>query len=218
MNFRSLLLWSLLSLVVAATAYAGPQEKKQKQGDEDPFGDLFGDSLGDTKVNLKNLTKDVKKEKRDRGLKAKQAVIKDKISIKLSNVFAAKMIRMDPRRGCVPADTAKMKITSITVNDFPIRSPPFAVCLSIESDAQRSVRITTAVASPRNRKIARSESSIDFRGKPALDHIMEFPPVELTREGQYFYVVEVDGRPSGRLPLFKVLREQQKQKSVPVRN
>ena len=214
---RQLLPLSIVAALLLAVVPAAAQDKGKKgEGGDDPFGDLFGDSLGGDKVDLKDLTKDVKKGKRDTGLKAKQAIIKDKITIKLERVFAAKMIRMDRRRGCVPADRAKMKITAITVDDVPVRSPPFAVCLSIASDAHRSVRITTSVVSPKNRKIARAESTIDFRGKPALDHIMEFPPVELRQTGQFFYAVEIDGKPSGRLPLFEVVREQATEEPVPV--
>jgi hypothetical protein len=40
--------------------------------------------------------------------------------------------------------------------------------------------------------------------------------VELRQTGQFFYAVEIDGKPAGRLPLFEVVREAPAEQPVPV--
>lgn len=201
----------LLLLVLGVAAASALAEEPKKKGDDDPFGDLFGDSLGGSDKgagDLKDLTKDVHKEDHKKGLKPKSVEIKDKATISLVRVFAAERIRMHPKRGCEPADRDRTKVTEMTVEDVPSPIPPFAVCLTLSADAYREMRITTTVVSPKNRKIGRAESVVDFRGKPTVDHIMTFPSLEVKQTGQYFYAVDIDGKPAGRLPLFEVKKGQ----------
>lgn len=197
----------LLGVTLSVPALAQDKGKKGK-GEGDPFADLFGDSLGGSE-GLGDLTKGVK-HKDSGGLKPKASAYKDKATIELQKVFAARWIKMHRSRGCVPADRNRTKIVQIDVDDLPARTPPLAVCLTIGSDAHREVRISTAIVSPKNRRIAKAESVIDFRGKPVLDHIMQFPEIEFRRTGQYFYRVEIDGELAGKMPLFTVAGERER--------
>lgn len=194
------LLWSLLFAATFSTAALG-------WGEDDPFGDLFGDSLnseGSSIDKLRDTTKDIKVKSKNDALAPKSAETGGDGKIELVKAFAASRIRVHPKRGCEPTDRRKTKLRQLTFNELPIKGPAYAVCLRLNSAVGREVRLTTAIVDARNRKIARAESVVSFRGKRSVDHVMEFPAATYRLEGQYEYLVEVEGEEAGRLPLLVV--------------
>jgi hypothetical protein len=66
-----------------------------------------------------------------------------------------------------------------------------------------SMRLT--VIDPRGSRVNNAESNINFAGRPGkIDHIMSFPAPIFKTPGQYFYVIDLDGKEAGRIPLFTV--------------
>lgn len=199
--------WAVLGALALAST-AGADEKKK--GD-DPFADLFGDSLKSDKKqeDLKAVTGQVKADTSTGGLKVKEVESKGGDKIELVRVFAAQKIRIHPKRGCEPADRQKTRVRELTFNEVPITGPAYAVCLTMRSGLSRPVRMTTFIVDPRKKKIGRAETSIDFRGKPQVDHVMEFPALRYDLPGKYEYWVEVEGKKVGGLYLLDVIVDDQ---------
>jgi hypothetical protein len=200
------LVWGVL--VVAHGARADDKKadgKKEEKKGEDPFAELFGDSLDDRpQRDLRDITKGIGEKKAATGLTPKADAVDENAKVELARVFAAKRIRIHKDRGCEPADAERTRISDITVDALPARVQAFSVCLTLNSRAGREMRVATAVVDAKNRKVARAESVVSFRGKPVIDHVMEFPPVELKESGTYSYAIDVEGKEAGRLPLFLV--------------
>jgi len=176
-------------------------------GDDDPFGDLFGDSLkkGGSNIDaLRDTTKDIKTKQKGDALAPKEEETGGDAKIELLSAFAAQKIRIHPKNGCEPTDRKKTRLRELTFNQLPFKGPPYAVCLRMSSGLGREVRLTTAIVDARNRRVARAESVVSFRGKRSVDHVMEFPAAEYRLEGQYDYLVEVEGEEIGRVPLLVV--------------
>ena len=103
-----------------------------------------------------------------------------------------------------PADRARTRVRELTFNELPIVGPDYSVCLRLRSDLGRQMRMTTFIVDPRKKKIGRADTSIDFRGKKEVDHVMAFPALRYETQGQYKYVVELEGEPAGELDLLVV--------------
>ena len=65
--------------------------------------------------------------------------------------------------------------------------------------------MSVAIVDPRNLRVARAEDVVDFSGRAGrIEHVLEFPETTFKTAGQYFYLVEMDGKEIGRLPIFEV--------------
>ena len=62
--------------------------------------------------------------------------------------------------------------------------------------------MSVAIVDSRNQRVAKGEDVIDFRGRPKMDHVLAYPAPVFKMAGQYFYVVDLDGKEVGRMPIF----------------
>ena len=157
--------------------------------------------------DMKQATEGVGAGKKGDALAPKGAAVSDDAPVQLLSAFAAQHIEIDRTRGCHAAGKEKRKITSWTFDEVPARGVPFEVCLALASKAGREMQMTVAIVDMRNQRVARAEDVIDFRGKPRIDHVLAFPAPTFKSTGQHFYVVDLDGKEVGRLPLFVVAAE-----------
>jgi hypothetical protein len=191
-----------LAVVVSAPSRAD-EPKKEPKGD--PFGDLFGETKqGSGMSDLKAATGEIDGKSKNEALAPREAVVDDNAGVELVRVFAAERIVIHRERGCEPADRQKTKLKFLAFSDVPTKGPPYSVCVTLKSRAGREMRIATSIVDPKNHRVARSESVVSFRGKTTIDHVMEFPSIEYKFSGPYQYVVDIDGKEAGRMPLIEV--------------
>ena len=74
----------------------------------------------------------------------------------------------------------------------------------MKSKIGREVRVTTRIVDAKGRRVGVGNDVLDFRGKPVLHHILDFPPLTFREQGKHFYVIELDGKKAKKLPLFEV--------------
>lgn len=192
---------ALVVALLSTTALA--DEKKSK--DADPFADLFGESKQGSDVrDLKAVTGAIDGKGKSDALAPREAIVDETAGVELVRAFAAERIVVHKERGCEPGDKAKTKLKFITFSEVPVKGPPYAVCVTLKSKAGREMRIATSIVDPKNHRVARSESVVSFRGKTTIDHVMEFPSVDYKIAGPYLYVVDIDGKEAGRLPLIDI--------------
>jgi hypothetical protein len=194
-----------VAFLFAGAANADDKKKKDDKGATN-FDDLFG-SAPQKPSSLDAMKKASDgvgaKTGSNNGLAAKTGTVDDNAAVTLMNVFAAEHILHDDKKGCQSKD--KIKIAEWTFDDTPARGKPFEVCLTVASQIGREVRIDTAVVDSRNGRIATgSGDMLNFSGHTKVDSILAFPAPMFNMPGQYFYVVDVDGKEAGRLPLFVV--------------
>lgn len=188
---------------------AGDDEKNEKSSEkkakEDPFGDLFGAPAATGGLDsLKAATQGVKKSDNKNALKPKQAKIRDGANVSFPMIFAAQRIRLDRKKGCVPATRKTIRIKEFQFSQLPAQTVPFSVCLRIASDAGRLMRMSVALVGPRMKRVAHAESVADFTGKDELDHILDWPALNIPTPGVYHYVVDLDGKRVAKIPVFEV--------------
>lgn len=197
-------------IFVSAAGMAEEKKNKPPPKSDDPFGDLFGGSEtapSDSNAldEIRKASQEIKRGKKESVLAPKESELDQEINIALKDVFAAQRIVIHPKRGCEPAGRKKVKITTLTFDTLPAQGPPLVVCLTLESTAGREVRISTSIVGPRRKKISRAESTINFRNLKKVDHVMEYPPSQISKPGLYEYVVDIEGKTLGRLSLFSVV-------------
>jgi len=125
--------------------------------------------------------------------------------VQLLKVFAAERINQDKKLGCQPGGRDKKKLVDWTFDEVPAKANVgFEVCLTLTSKAGREMNMNVAIVDARNQRVAKASDVIDFRSRPKIDHVLEFPPPVFKGAGQHFYVVDLDGKEVGRLPLFVV--------------
>lgn len=181
------------------------EEKKKK----DPnFDDLFGapPAKGSGSLDaMKKATEGVNtKTSSGTGLDAKVGTIDNEAGVQLLNVFAAEVVTQDKKLGCQAGGRDKKKIAYWTFDETPAKGAPFEVCLTLASKAGREMNMSVAIVDTRNQRVAKAEDVIDFRGRPKIDHVLAYPAPNFKLPGQYFYVVDLDGKEVGRLPIFVV--------------
>lgn len=195
----------LVTALVALPALAADDKGGKKKQDVN-IDDLFG--APPPKQNLdamKKATEGVNtKAKTGTGLDAKVGTVDNDAGVQLLNVFAAETITQDKKLGCQAGGRDKKKIGFWTFDEVPSKGQPFEVCLTLASKAGREMNMSVAVVDSRNQRIAKAEDVVDFRGRPKIDHVLAYPAPLFKLAGQYFYVVDLDGKEVGRLPLFTV--------------
>jgi hypothetical protein len=202
----------VLPAVVAALALvAGPalaDDKKAKPKADADVDAFFSDTPATKKSTVEDLTKasaGVAHKSPTAGMAPKAAEVNDDAPVQLHAVFAAQKIVMDKKLGCQPGGKDKKKVTFWTFDDLPETGVPFEVCVTLSSKAGREMSMSVSIVDPRNARIVRGEDVIDFRGRTTrMDHVLEFPAPQFKVAGQYAYVVELDGKEVGRLPIFEV--------------
>jgi hypothetical protein len=193
------------ALLLSASA-AHADDKPGKKPDAN-FDDLFGapPAKGSGGVDaMKKATDGVGVKTSKDGLAAKVDAVDTDASVKLINAFAAETINQDKKLGCQPSGRDKIKIASWEFDDVPSRGKPFEVCLTMVSNAGREMNMHIAIVDARNGRVANAEDVVDFRGRTKLDHVLAYPAPLFKLAGQYFYVVDLDGKEVGRMPLFVV--------------
>jgi hypothetical protein len=198
---------ALLALaVVVTTLPAAAGDKKSKK--QDVSVDSFFDSPPETKSGDDDLKKAAAglgaKDKLD-ALAPKSGNVDDEAEVKLHAVFAAETIVLDKKLGCQPGGKRHERVTYWAFDDLPETGVPFQVCLNLSSKAGRQMSMTVSIVDPRNSRIVRAEDVIDFTGRTGrIDHVIEFPATTFKTAGPYQYLVEMDGKEVGRLPIFEV--------------
>jgi len=183
-----------------------------KGGDKN-FDDLFGAPPakgGNNNLDaMKKATDGMgAKTTKGSGLDAKLGSIDNDAPVTLLNVFAAEHIVQDKKMGCQAGGTTKKKVVEWDFDDVPAKGKNFEVCLTLTSQAGREMNMHIAIVDSRNVRIANAEDVIDFRGRQKIDHVLEYPAPMFKSAGQYFYVVDLDGKEIGRLPIFVVKVQQ----------
>lgn len=199
----------LFALLFALPSAADDKDtKKKKPAAADASVDAFFDAPTTPKSSMDALNKATEgmahKEKKD-GIAPKVAESNEDAPVNLHAAFAAQKIVMDKKLGCQPGGKDKKKLTFFTFDDLPQAGVPIEVCVTVSSKAGREMSMSVAIVDPRNARIVKAEDVIDFRARTSrMDHVLEFPAPMFKVAGQYFYVVELDGKEVGRLPLFEV--------------
>ncbi|MBM4281879.1 MAG: hypothetical protein FJ137_14365 [Deltaproteobacteria bacterium] len=198
---------SLLALVVALAAapVAVASDKKSKK-------DVSVDSFFDPPPAKRSDADDLKKAAAGLGAKdttdtlaPRTGTVDAEADVKLHAVFAAEVIVLDKKFGCQPGGRRRERVTYWSFEDLPETGVPFQVCLNVSSKAGRQMSVTVSVVDPRNSRIVRAEDVIDFAGRTGrIDHVIEFPATTFKTPGMHQYLVEMDGKEVGRLPIFDV--------------
>ena len=199
---------SLVTCSIPALAQDKP--KKPESGNADPFGDLFGDpapASGETSSldAIEKASKAITRDEQGGGLKPKETEDTGDLSVQLVRALAAPRIYVHPKRGCEPAGRKKKKTEMLRFEALPAQGPALVVCLVLESKVGRKASISTAIVGPRKKRVSKSESTINFGKSVQVNHIMEYPPAIYKNPGQYEYVVDIEGKTVGRIPLYTVI-------------
>ncbi|MDP2339332.1 MAG: hypothetical protein Q8O67_00120 [Deltaproteobacteria bacterium] len=203
---RSVSLVVVMAALVALPALAADKKKPKADADVDAFFDPPKDSKKATSLDDLNKASSGMgtKEKKD-GMAPKGGVVDDEAPVNLHAVFAAQKIVMDKKLGCQPAGRDKKKLTFFTFDELPQAGVPFDVCVTVSSKVGREMSMSVAVIDARNARVVKAEDVIDFRGRAGrMDHVLEFPAPMFKMAGPYQYLIELDGKEVGRLPLFEV--------------
>lgn len=199
-----------LSLLLALSLLALPAlagDKKKPKDDGVNIDDLFGapPSKGSNLDAMKKATEGVGAKAGGDALAPKVDAVDKDASVTFLGVFAAERINQDKKLGCQPAGRDKRKLKQWTFDEVPARAPQgFEVCLTLASKAGREMNMSVAIVDARNQRVAKAEDVVDFRGRNKIDHVLEYPAPVFKMTGQYFYVIDLDGKEAGRLPIFTV--------------
>jgi hypothetical protein len=202
--------FSLVVVVVALVALPALAADKKAKPKADADVDAFFDPPKDSKkaTSMDDLTKassGMGTQEKNAGRAPKGGVVDDEAPVNLHAVFAAQKIVMDKKLGCQPAGRDKKKLTFFTFDELPQAGVPFDVCVTVSSKVGREMSMSVAVIDPRNSRVVKAEDVIDFRGRAGrMDHVLEFPAPMFKVAGSYQYLIELDGKEVGRLPLFEV--------------
>lgn len=203
---RALAVVVALAAPLALAEGAGKDDKKAGQEEAPSLDDLFGDTLstGSSVNDLKAATEGLESQTGQGGLKPKTEIADPDAGVQLLGAFAAERIVITRKEGCIPADPQRTKVTFIELDEVPGKGPAFSTCLQMQSKAGRQMRLSAFIVDGRNRRVAKAEGVVDFRGKPRLDYVLDFPPVPFRAAGPYLLAIDLDGKPAGKLPLFEV--------------
>ena len=206
----------LLLVTLCAGAPAGAEEAKGappgggaqgRPAEQAPnLDELFGDSLGggSSMQDLKDATQGIGSKTTSDGLKPKTDVHDPNAKVSFLGAFAAERIVVTKKEGCIPAGRERKKVVTIELNQLPSKGPVFSTCVSMESTVGRQMHLAASIVDARNRRVAKAEGVADFAGRPKLDYVLDFPAVPFQLAGPYQLVVDLDGKPAARLPLFDV--------------
>jgi hypothetical protein len=196
----------LLAVVVVATSL--PAAAAEKKGKKEVSVDSFFDPPPEKKAaddDLKKAAAGLGARDKVDTLAPKSGAVDEEAEVKLHAVFAAEVIVMDKKLGCQPGGKKRERVTYWAFEDLPETGVPFQVCLNLSSKAGRQMSTTVSIVDPRNSRIVRAEDVIDFAGRTGrIDHVIEFPATTFKMPGPYQYLVEMDGKEVGRLPIFEV--------------
>lgn len=198
---------ALLTAFALIALIALPSLAEDKKKKDPNFDDLFGAPPAKDSGSLdamKKATEGVTNKAKGSELNAKSHAIDHEAPVQLLNAFAAEVITQDKKVGCMAGGRDKKKIGHWTFDETPAKGTPFEVCLTLASKSGREMNMSVQIVDARNQRVAKAEDVIDFRGRPKIDHVLAYPAPMFKLPGQYFYVVDLDGKEAGRLPLFVV--------------
>lgn len=197
---------TLIAAMLALPALADDKKDKGKGADPGNFDDLFGAPPPKNNLEeMKKATQGVGNKTDSSGLAPKEDESDPNAGVQLLKVFAAEKIAQDKKLGCQPGGRDKKKLVDWTFDEVPAKANVgFEVCLTLASKAGREMNMSVSIVDARNQRVAKASDVIDFRGRPKIDHVLEFPAPTFKNAGQHFYVVDLDGKEVGRLPLFVV--------------
>ena len=201
----------VIALVLTAALFSLPaladdKKKPPPANNGGNFDDLFGKPAAPSGLDaMKKATDGMgAKTSKDSSLGAKLNDVSDDTSVVLLNVFAAEKITTDKVKGCQPGGASKKKVVEWDFNEVPAKGKNFEVCLTMSSKAGREMNMHIAIVDTRNVRVANADDVVDFRGRSKIDHVLEYPAPTFKQAGQYFYVVDLDGKEVGRMPIFVV--------------
>lgn len=202
---------ALFAPLVGALLLAPPALAEEKPS-SDAFGDLFGDSLSGAKQNKLNEVKEAAGEVKTGGerqtLQPKGKTEEGEGRVDFLDHFVAERIQITKKEGCIPAEPQRVRITYLEYLEVPAKSPKLSLCLKMASRVNRQVRITATIVNPRLKRVARAESVVSFANATRTDHVLDYPELHLDMTGQYLLIIDIDGKPAARLPLFDVRQPQ----------
>ncbi len=194
-----------------AEAQKAEAQKAEAQKDgksDDAFGDLFGDSLSGSKKNrmddLEEAAGNVKAGGHSDALLPKAKSNTGTGGVDFLDQFVAERIQVTKKEGCIPAEPDRIRLTYLEYYEVPAKSPKLSLCLKMSSRVNRQVRITATIVNPRLKRVARAESVVSFAGTQRADHVLDYPEMNLDMTGKYLLMVDIDGKPVAKLPLFDV--------------
>ncbi|HEY1100542.1 MAG TPA: hypothetical protein VGF99_16495 [Myxococcota bacterium] len=207
---RSLSAALLLVTLAAGSAVAddakdkgGKKETKKEDSAVDAFFGTPPPAKGSNLDALKNAADGVAVSEK-KGLTAKDAVVSDETKVTVHGAFAAEKIVTDKKLGCQPAKNMK-KLSYFAFDEVPSEGIPLEVCVTLSSKAGREVALSVSIVDPRNSRVARADSTVDFSGRSTkVDHVIAFAPPFFKVAGPYTYLLEIDGKEVARVPLFDV--------------
>lgn len=192
------------ALFVSLPALASPDEKKGG----DAFGDLFGDSLSGAKQNklgeLEQAAGEVKTNAQGDALQPKGKTDTGNEGVEFLDQFVAERVQITKKEGCIPAEPQRVRVTYLEYLEFPAKSPKLSLCLKMSSRVNRQVRLTATIVNPRLKRVGRAESVVSFAGATRTDHVLDYPELHLDMAGPYQLLIDIDGKPAAKLPLFDV--------------
>jgi hypothetical protein len=200
----------LLAVVLLAAGDADAVDKKgAKDGKTDSAVDAFFSTPTTPKKSalddLQKAAADVGHKNKNDAMAPKAGQVDAEAEVKLHSVFAAEVIVVDKKLGCQPGGKRRERVTFWSFEELPEVGVPFQVCLNLSSSAGRQMSMSVAIVDPRNLRVVRAEDVIDFSGRTGrIEHVLEFPATTFKTAGPYFYLVEMDGKEVGRLPIFDV--------------
>jgi hypothetical protein len=196
-------LFALAVAVTALPAAAGDKKSKKEISVDSFFDEPPARKAGDD--DLKKAAASLNARDKLDALAPKSGTIDQEAEVKLHAVFAAEVIVIDKKQGCQPGGKRRERVTYWAFEDLPETGVPFQVCLNLSSKAGRQMSLTVSIVDPRNSRIVRADDVIDFAGRTGrIDHVIEFPATTFKTPGQHHYLVEMDGKEVGRLPIFDV--------------
>jgi hypothetical protein len=199
---RSTILSVFCALALCLPAAA--QDKDKGGG----FDDLFGDSLSGAKKggmdDLKDAASGAGAKKRGSGLVPKGRSSAGESGVQFLEAFIAERIVITKKEGCIPAGRGRVKLKYFEFNELPQASPPVSICLKMSSRMGREVKLDLTIVNARKQRVARASSVVSFTGVRRQDHVLDFPAMNFQNHGEYFVMVDIDGKHAAKLPLFNV--------------
>jgi hypothetical protein len=188
---------------------AAPAKKKEKKHAAPTVDDFLGDlDVEQGKSKPEDLDQAVRGVKRpegaplvDDGMAPRAALQERNAPVTLKGLFVASKIMMG-HEGCVIPKNGQVRV--VEAPDVPFELGGFSVCARLESNRGRAVQVTFKVVTPKGRVVGTADETIDFVGKPQVDHVVEFPPMTFPIVGKYLYRLDVEGVAVSQHHLFEV--------------
>ncbi|MBI5497564.1 MAG: hypothetical protein HY904_21310 [Deltaproteobacteria bacterium] len=198
---------AVVVLAVTAAGAAPAAKEKKKEPAAPTAADFLGDFGKDAHKGKKNDLDDAFKGMKKQNVQQEDLAPRTEVqeldgAVTMKGLFVAPKI-MIAGQGCVKPK-AGQEVKSLTAPDLPFILQPFSVCAHLESNRGRTVAVTFKIVTPKGRLVAQSDEMVDFAGKKALDHVVDYPELNFPVDGKYQYRMEVEGVLVTQQELFEI--------------